>query len=442
MALRLEIVSRQRRSLGERGVKQFGRDGGTIGRSLDSDWVLPDALRFLSARHACIDYRSGSYYIIDTSTNGVFVNGSDQAVGRGKPQRLFSGDRLKIGDYEIVVAIDEVESSREQPASRRHIDPVDLKQRVEAPEETSYDLVDALEITGIGLESILSEDTADTLVPLTYKFKTEGLSLEDDEPAPRKPVAKPRPTAKAVPPPRAGARRDARVPARARVSHAAPGASPPPNSAPAAPAQPTAASLEAFFRGAGISAPRLDPEQTEKILRRLGRLMRELIVGLTENLQTRAAQKNALRQPDTTIQPRDNNALKFSAGVEASFESLLFGQSEQFLGGADAVHEAFADIKRHQQVLFKAMQRTVVDYIDRLDPDLLEEKFATGRHNVLRGAANKLKYWDLYKALYQVVAQRSPGELPQLFLDDLAQVYEAEAARAASPLERLKAKAG
>ena len=40
MALRLQIVSRHRRSLGEHAIREFGRAGGTIGRSGESDWVL------------------------------------------------------------------------------------------------------------------------------------------------------------------------------------------------------------------------------------------------------------------------------------------------------------------------------------------------------------------------------------------------------------------
>ena len=42
---------------------EFGQTGGTIGRSLESDWVLPDGQRYLSSRHASIDYRSGSYFL-------------------------------------------------------------------------------------------------------------------------------------------------------------------------------------------------------------------------------------------------------------------------------------------------------------------------------------------------------------------------------------------
>ncbi len=132
MALRLQMTSRQRQSLGERAIKEFGRNGGTIGRSLESDWVLPDGQRYISSRHASIDYRSGSYYIVDTSTNGVYVNDSDTPVGRGNPQRLFSGDRIRLGEYEMSVEIDEDENTGDQLADSDHVDPVSRAQRVDA----------------------------------------------------------------------------------------------------------------------------------------------------------------------------------------------------------------------------------------------------------------------------------------------------------------------
>jgi hypothetical protein len=44
-------------------------------------------------------------------------------------------------------------------------------------------------------------------------------------------------------------------------------------------------------------------------------------------------------------------------------------------------------------------------------------------------ATSKLKYWDLFKDLYQVVAQRNPGEFPAAFLDEIARTYDAEATR-------------
>ena len=44
MPLHLQIISRHRQGLGERASKDFGHDGGTIGRSLESDWVLPGGI--------------------------------------------------------------------------------------------------------------------------------------------------------------------------------------------------------------------------------------------------------------------------------------------------------------------------------------------------------------------------------------------------------------
>jgi type VI secretion system FHA domain protein len=142
MALRLKIVSRHRQGLGERSTKEFGRDGGTIGRSLDCDWALPDGHRYLSSRHASIDYHSGSYYVLDTSTNGVYVNESDTPVGKGNPQRLFSGDRIRIGEYEFAVEIDEEDDTGKQLADG-HVDPVKLAQRVPPPDPTRADLLQA-----------------------------------------------------------------------------------------------------------------------------------------------------------------------------------------------------------------------------------------------------------------------------------------------------------
>ena len=47
-------------------------------------------------------------------------------------------------------------------------------------------------------------------------------------------------------------------------------------------------------------------------------------------------------------------------------------------------------------------------------------------------AAHKLKYWDLYKDLYQVVTQSGAGQLPQQFFEDLSRAYEQEDARSGS----------
>lgn len=469
MALRLQIVSRHRQSLGERGMREFGHAGGTIGRSLESDWVLPDGQRYLSSRHASIDYRSGSYYVVDSSTNGVYVNDAEQPVGRGNPQRLFTGDRLRIGEYEMQVEIVGEDDTGAQ-FTGNHEDPVSKAQRVPPPDPTRADLVPGHEITAVGIEWMIDEEAdQEDARKAAKQHAANGANLRlADDPPPR-PKAQPQPEVSADPPPIRPApppvsaaahvstapkpptkpkppspkskTSPPAAPAAAAARPAPPSAPPkaepaPSASAPAAhPTASTAASapsagLDAFFRGAGLPALKLDDKQTEQTLHRLGQIMREVILGVSENLHLRADQKNTLRVPTTTIQPQRNNPLKFSASVEEALTNLLFRQSGEYLGAVDAIRETFGDIKQHQQYLLSAIRTAVADYIGRLDPEELESKFSNGKRGIMN-AANKLKYWDLYKDLYQVVANRQPGQFPQQFLEELTRAYESEDSRAA-----------
>ena len=54
MALRLEVISNQRQTLGALSSIVLGVSGGSIGRALDNDWALPDPRRYLSGHHAQI----------------------------------------------------------------------------------------------------------------------------------------------------------------------------------------------------------------------------------------------------------------------------------------------------------------------------------------------------------------------------------------------------
>jgi type VI secretion system protein len=450
MPLRLQIISRHRQGLGERSTKEFGREGGTIGRSLESDWVLPDGQRYVSSRHASIDYRSGSYYIVDTSTNGVYVNDSDQPVGRGNPQRLFSGDRIRLGEYEINVEIDEDATTHR---TGKHVDPVSRAQRVPPPDPTRADLVQPHEITAVGIEMLLKEEAHTAEVQQAANLAAASLRLED-EPASAKRVPAPHtPPARVEPPPVSAAARlaatmTAKDPAPSApkpTATAARGSSPSPAPAPAprasvsppamqqpratgSPAMPSAA-LDAFFRGAGLPAEPLDDKQVEQTLHRLGQVMRELILGLNENLHLRAEQRNVLRVPPTN-QPQDKTPLSVSTSLDDAIANLLFRPTSEFLQAVESVREAFTDIKQHQQSLLSALRTAAVDYIARLDPEELENKVSNGKRGALINAANKLKYWDLYKDLYQVVTQAQPGQLPQQFLEELSRAYETEGARA------------
>jgi type VI secretion system protein len=469
MGLRLEIISQHRQGLGEIGIKEFGQDGGTIGRSLSNDWALPDRNRFLSARHAAIDYRSGSYYIVDTSTNGVFVNESDVPVGRGNPQRLFDGDRIRIGEYIIVAKIDQDETM--DALADGHVDPVELAQRVDRPEATGHDLLDAHIMTGVGIEMMIEDSgkrsgrpaTGATRVQPSAAATGRTRSLLMGQPA--APGPKPAPTQHTVPqPPRRSAAARPAAPARAptppsRTATPAPAsqpatrqAAPRPRPAPAGPSAPppavgaakpdTDAPLSAFFRGAGLTQKQLTEQECNAMLFLLGQLTRELLTGVAESLHLRAQQKTQLKLANTTIQKKDNNPLKFSAGTTEALQNLLFKTSREYMGPVEAVRDAFADLCGHQQALLKALGVAVPEYVNRLDPIVLEDKFARAGRGNLMAAATRIKHWELYKDLFQVVAHHNPGQLPTQFLEELARAYEEENLREMAVRKRGKTASG
>ena len=105
MALRLKIVSDNAAAAGAHQRWTFGVNGGRIGRSESNDWVLRDPDRYVSGRHAEIEHRAGTWWLRDTSTNGTFVNDSEEALGPDRPHQLAPGDRIRIGEYEIEVEI-------------------------------------------------------------------------------------------------------------------------------------------------------------------------------------------------------------------------------------------------------------------------------------------------------------------------------------------------
>jgi type VI secretion system FHA domain protein len=84
--------------------KVFCERGGTIGRAAHNDWCLPDAMRVLSAHHATVFFEQGRFHLVDCSSNGVFVNDEDEALGIERIATLNNGDRLLLGNYEMTAA--------------------------------------------------------------------------------------------------------------------------------------------------------------------------------------------------------------------------------------------------------------------------------------------------------------------------------------------------
>ncbi len=103
MKLILTLDTQDPQARPEVSTMTLDQHGITIGRSAMNEWVLPDPNRHISNYHCVIDFENGEYVLRDTSTNGVFLNGAGQPIGRGNAEILQEGDVLRFGPYEISV---------------------------------------------------------------------------------------------------------------------------------------------------------------------------------------------------------------------------------------------------------------------------------------------------------------------------------------------------
>jgi predicted component of type VI protein secretion system len=105
MLLALSVISAGGPDLGPTAYKVFDESGGSIGRLENNDWTLPDPEKFVSSRHVVIAFRSGAFYLEDTSTNGTFINARDCPASKLEATLINDGDRIFIGDYEILAQL-------------------------------------------------------------------------------------------------------------------------------------------------------------------------------------------------------------------------------------------------------------------------------------------------------------------------------------------------
>ncbi|MET0533596.1 MAG: type VI secretion system-associated FHA domain protein TagH [Steroidobacter sp.] len=469
MALKLRVISDHYKALGKRSSRLFGVTGGRIGRAADNDWILPDPERYISSHHCKVEFRAGNWVLEDTSTNGVFINGADVPASVEGAYTLKDGDRLRLGDYEILVSLDErndfpADASGQMPAPPRAARPAspdpfeDLGEELDLtdllsdanikpssapkapppPVNNAFDLGKALGIdlqptrpgtppanslqntvpgkpTRSGFQSLLDapdEGEQRTVVPgLDKKAKPDDWQMQT-QPYDRKslqaltnPAAINRSPEKPAPTPQPAERRRE-------------GSTLEPSDG-----------VEAFCRGAGIDPSSLPLEAQHALLQLSGQMMREVVLGLMDTLKGRADQKNRLRLSQTTIQPQENNPLKFSASVDEALLKLLDSHSSRYLGPVEAIRDSFADLRMHQIALSTAIQAAIDEVMNRIEPGELQERFDRGlKRGALLGAANKMKYWDLYTEFYQILNQRNEQNLPTLFAEELARTYAEKAA--------------
>jgi predicted component of type VI protein secretion system len=366
MALRLKIVSDNAASAGDHTRWTFGVNGGHIGRHQTNDWVLRDKDRYVSGRHAEIEHRGGTWWIRDLSTNGTFINDSDEPLGQQQVHQLQNGDRIRIGEYDIGVEI----------SGGNDFLVTETQQVGEA------DLGASLEVKP---------------VPAPGRRERELLPRRrpDAAPVPRPPVGATAP----VPPP-------AQTPSgRARDE------------------QDLWPGLVALCTGAGIDPRALPPESRIGALHQAGQLLRETLVGFTELAQARADFASDFGITSGSRGRDATGTVAQLSAVEPMLEMLLAGRGPGDARAIDEIRSQFTRARHHEIAIPAALRAALSAVFEKLDPDELELQLGR-RAKVAAAPEMQMRLWNRYRELFRATIQTGEAGLPAVFLTAFARAYE------------------
>ena len=357
----------------------------TLGRDASCTVALEDPLKHISRVHVELKEEEGACWLcVVSKVNPVGIKG--QRHGPGSRVRLQSGDSFDMGEFEVQVVFVE-------------------KKRTPPPEKKS-------------LIEMLAEDTgtpvaAQDLPPPEPGLFDEPTFVGGNEPTYMGPALRPPP---AVEKPK---------PAVESTATRAP--------APQSPA--AAASLQdavrIFLDGAGLPEKELTAEQSEKLLRESGAILRAAVEGLMTLLLARGEMRKEFEaQERTMVAARDNNPLKLMGEAQEAMDFLFdpAGRREGFLEPVQAIADAAEDLRAHELALMAGMRGAILGAVRRFDAQVLEKTLDKSAGGFSFGG-RKAKMWDLFLAYHQKLSQQAQEDFNKVFGRDFMAAYEAQLRR-------------
>jgi len=528
----------------------FDEQGGTLGRAQDNTWVLDDPDRFLSGCHSQITFENGHYFLLDTSTNGTFVNNSSEPLGKGNRVQLNDGDNFELSEYKFQVRIIGGASAIppasvpnnldvDDPFGPATVNPLPYTPPVSTP-PNPFDQQDpfgssapasAMPITGDIAETDplaaldRSSNSFEQVQPQSDPFASNSYSdssgainqavswpsagqqggiipqdwddedlmaSEPDAPpavAPQQPVQQQpvqqqqvapqietpvnfeqakipeswedepqahvlpsTPASPQVKPATVSPERDLR--AQTPTPRKKPQTDRSKQSISVSESEARRKALEqanrklkaeilnlkkqqaalkrrsssgvdtAVVEGIGFKVQDLSDDKISEINELSGEFIRYSIEGLMQTLSSRNNVKNTFRMNMTTIQPVENNPLKFSANVDDAIENMFIKRGNSYKKPIETIQESFESIADHQVAILAGIRSAFKGIVARFEPKTLESRFEKQNKRGLIPRNEKAKNWEAFNAYYEELFSDIDGSFQYLFGEEFSQAYE------------------
>ncbi|MFS2223787.1 type VI secretion system-associated FHA domain protein TagH [Pantoea sp. B65] len=356
----------------------FHPPGGTIGRSVDNDLVLPDEDRAISRLQALVHITaSGDCRLTNRgSVTSVVLNGNSLECGR--QVELQHGDILDIGSYQIEV------SDPHRPAENRAgtLDPLALFGEHHPP------IIDPLGILAPeaspaagGSDPLHAEPSA------ARSVRNSGARLDID------------------PLPHESSERngDGNTSSNERL-------------------------IRALLEGMGLDSSHNSSLCSEEDMRMTGRMLSLFSQGTVALLSSRSILKRGVKAEMTMILNEANNPFKILPSGKTVLMQMYQSQMPGFMQPEQAVRDALVDLQAHQLGMIAGIRAIIAAMLQSFNPQRLEE--SARRDGILPKisftTSRKAAMWDYFVRNYQNTSGEIEDDFHTLFGEAFLHAYDVE----------------
>ncbi|MBC7414403.1 MAG: type VI secretion system-associated FHA domain protein TagH [Herminiimonas sp.] len=339
------VVSYRNEAPAQPLIALFNHEGGSIGRSDDNHFVLPDPKHHVSRLQARVVSGGDHHHITNLShANPTMLNGRELECDA--PHPLSAGDEIQIGMYLLRARVPV------QPHSMAAVGRSALTANA----------------AGVAIQTgpaspLPASATAFNIAARTVHAVGESIAVPLTQPA------------------------LSIDPAAGLTEHQM--------------------LLQAFLKGAGIPGITLTGGLTPEFMETVGALLATAIDGTVDLIGRRASVKREVNADVTMVVVRNNNPLKFLPDGATVLTQMLRKRMPGFMGPVDAMQDAFDDLQAHQLGLMAGMQASLLDLHRQLAPDTIDaDHAAASRMERLFPVHRKAALWDRYCKLHQLLGNK------------------------------------
>lgn len=349
-----------------------------VGRDPSSTLVLNAPV--VSGTHCHFFNENGNIYLVDSSSNGVFLNGADDPVERDAKTLVRVGDIFEVGEFKLRLSF--VEENVLQ--SSHHIEFKEESQMPVKASEDSFNLDRFLEDwTKDNIGEELATEPSEVEMRDSQSFKQNKIDQSFNvEMIKTQEIAK---TERQFSIP------DHKTVEIEKIEH---------HVAPTSMVNETVQNCEdldatnLFLRNLGLNPDSLNEKEKAQVIALGGRLLRVTLDGLITSLKLRTNIKEEIGANRTMVIQKGNNRLKFSVDVDDALDRLFRTLNTGFLAPEVSIKEAFKDLQKDQVTFIRSNQNTLEKVFTALAPENIID-------NSSMSIFSNMKKWNLFVDRYE-----------------------------------------